>query len=59
MKRKWMPMRLVRPGRTFVYKGVKFLRIEGLTDIGKTPYNLVHQPSGKLGWVDGETAVKV
>lgn len=54
-----MPMRLVRPGRTFVYKGVKFLRIEGLTDIGKTPYNLVHQPSGKLGWVDGETAVKV
>ena len=59
MKRKWMPMRLVKPGTTFVYGRVKFVRIRGISTIGKEFRNLIHIPSGELGFIDGETAVKV
>ncbi len=59
MKKKWMPMGHVRPGKMFQYKRVTFLRIQGITSIGKEPFNLVHVASGKLGYLDQETAVKV
>jgi hypothetical protein len=54
---KWMPMRLVRPGRIFSYKQRTYLRIKGHMTIGKTPVNLVHIASGEPGWLDQETAV--
>ena len=56
---KWIPMAQVKAGRTFRYKGVKFLRIKPLMSIGKESFNLVHPPSGQLGFVDYETAVRV
>jgi len=49
----------VRAGRTFRYKRVTYLRIVPLMSIGKESFNLVHQPTGRLGYIDGETAVLV
>lgn len=52
-------MWLVKPGQQFRYAGTWWLRIKGITGIDKKPYNLVHPSSGELGFVAGETAVKI
>lgn len=51
-------MRLVRPGKPFWFEGVKYFRIEGKMLISKASVNLVNT-SGQLGFLDGDTAVKI
>ena len=55
----WLPLRLVRPGRTFKYKGVNYIRIQQVSLISKNTVNLLHLPTGELGYLDMETAVQI
>ncbi len=57
--KKWLPFRLVKQGRMFKYHRVTFLKIQPVTTIGKTPYNLCYCKTGELGYLDPETAVQI
>ena len=58
-KPEWLPLHLVRPGRAFKYKGINYIRIQQVNLISKTTVNLLHLPTGELGYLDTETAVQV
>jgi hypothetical protein len=58
MKRKWTPMKFVRPGKAFWYDRTKYFRLTGQMLISKQFVNLVNT-SGELGFLDGDIAVKI
>lgn len=58
-KKKWLPMRLVKPGQHFWFDGFEYMKIQPLTTIGKQPINLVDVNDGETAHLDNETAVEV
>ena len=56
---KWLPLRLIKPGKQLVFMGERYLRIKMVTTIGKATFNLIHLKTGDTAYLSEETAIQV